>query len=73
MALDQTVGNNTMSKEKRRLKKKKQRERQAKKRVLQRRAEIREIRKIDEETERIMRDAREKITPIRNPKNDNTD
>jgi hypothetical protein len=73
MALDQTVGNNTMSKEKRRLKKKKHRERQAKKRVLQRRAEIREIRKIDEETERIMRDAREKITPIRNPKNDNTD
>ena len=62
-----------MSKEKRRLKKKKRRERQAKKRVLQRRTEIREVSKIDRETERMMWDAREKITPIRNPKNDNTD
>ena len=59
-----------MSKEKRKLKKKKQRERRAKKRVLQRRAEIREISKMDRETERMMWDAREKITPIRNPKSD---
>jgi hypothetical protein len=62
-----------MSKEKRRLKKKKQRERQAKERVLHRRSEIRAVRRIDEETERIMWEARKKITPIRNPKNDNTD
>ena len=59
-----------MSKKNRKLKKKKQRERRAKDRVLRRRAEIREVSKFDKETERIMWDAREKIVPIRNPKND---
>jgi hypothetical protein len=62
-----------MSKEKRRLKKKKRRERRAKEKVLQKRSETREIRRIDKETERIMWKARKKIAPIRNPKNDNTD
>ena len=59
-----------MSKQKRKLKKKKQRERLAKKRVLDRRSDLREERRLQKEVERIQWEARERITPIRNPKNE---
>ena len=55
---------------KRKQKKKKQRERLAKKKVLDRCKSLREERKLKKEVERIQWDARERITPIRNPKND---
>ena len=55
---------------KRKQKKIKQRERLAKKKVLDRRKSLREERKLKKEVERIQWDARERITPIRNPKND---
>ena len=55
---------------KRKQKKKKQLERLAKKKVLDRRKSLREERKLKKEVERIQWDARERITPIRNPKND---
>ena len=55
---------------KRKQKKKKQRERLAKKKVLDGRKSLREERKLKKEVERIQWDARERITPIRNPKND---
>ena len=55
---------------KRKQKKRKQRERLAKKKVLDRRNILREERKLKKEVERIQWDARERITPIRNPKND---
>ena len=59
-----------MPKQKRRLKKKKQRERLAKQRVLDRRTSLREENKLKKEIERIQWDNRERIIPIRNPKNE---
>jgi hypothetical protein len=55
---------------KKRLQKKKKREVRVKKKVAQRREEIREGKRIEKEIEKIRWDARERITPIRNPKND---
>ena len=55
---------------KQKLRKKKQRERLARRKVLDRRSDLREERRLQKEVERIQWDARERITPIRNPKND---
>ena len=54
---------------KQKLRKKKQRERLARRKVLDRRSNLREERRLQKEVERIQWDARERITPIRNPKN----
>ena len=62
-----------MSKQKRKLRKKKQRERLVKKKVLDKRSDLREERRLQKEVERIQWDAREKITPIRNNKNDESE
>jgi len=59
-----------MSKQKRKLRKKKQRERFARKKVLDKRSDLREERRLQKEVERIQWDARERITPIRNSRND---
>ena len=55
---------------KRKLKKKKTRERLVKKKVQARRADIREEARLKKEVEDIQWENRERITPIRNPKND---
>tara|TARA_Y100000296_G_C5055548_1_gene197086 strand:+ start:81 stop:272 length:192 start_codon:yes stop_codon:yes gene_type:complete len=55
---------------KQKLRKKKQRERLARRKVLDRRSNLREERRLQKEVERIQWDARERITPIRNNKND---
>ena len=55
---------------KRRLKKKRARERLVKKRVQARRADIREEARLKKEVEDIQWELRDRITPIRNPKND---
>ena len=62
-----------MSKQKRKLRKKKQRERLVRKKVLDKRSDLREERRLQKEVERIQWDAREKITPIRNNKNDESE
>ena len=58
-----------MSKDRKKLQKKKKREVRAKKKVIQRRAEIREGKRIEKEIERLQWENRERLTPIRNPKN----
>ena len=58
-----------MSKQKRKLKKKKQRERLARKKVLDKRADLREEARLKREIENLQWEYRERITPIRNPKN----
>ena len=60
-----------MSKDRKKLRKKKNREAKARKRVAQRRDEIREGKRIEKEIEKIKWDARERITPIRNPEKNN--
>ena len=55
---------------KQKLRKKKQRERLARRKVLDRRSNLREERRLQKEVERIQWDARERIPPIRNNKND---
>ena len=62
-----------MSKQKRKLRKKKQRERLVRKKVLDRRSDLREERRLQKEVERIQCEARERITPIRNTKNDESE
>ena len=62
-----------MSKQKRKLRKKKQRERLVRKKVLDRRSDLREERRLQKEVERIQWEARERITPIRNTKNDESE
>ena len=62
-----------MSKQKRKLRKKKQRERIVRKKVLDRRSNLREERRLQKEVERIQWEARERITPIRNTKNDESE
>ena len=59
-----------MSKQKRKLRKKKQRERLARKKVLDKRADLREEARLKREIENLQWEHRERITPIRNPKND---
>ena len=58
-----------MSKDRKKLQKKKKREVRAKKKVIQRREEIREGKRIEKEIERLQWENRERLTPIRNPKN----
>ena len=55
---------------KRKLNKQKPRERLVKKRVQARRADIREEARLKKEVEDMQWEHRERITPIRNPKND---
>jgi hypothetical protein len=55
---------------KRKLNKKKTRERLVKKKVQARRADIREEARLKKEVEDMQWEHRERITPIRNPKND---
>ena len=59
-----------MGKQRKKLQKKKKRETVAKARVVKRRNELRESKKIEREIERVRWEARERLTPIRNPKND---
>ena len=56
---------------KKRLQKKKKREARVKKKVAQRRDEIREGKRIEKEIEKIKWDARERLTPYRNPEKNN--
>ena len=58
---------------KQKLRKKKQRERLARKKVLDRRSDLREERRLQKEVERIQWDARERISPIRNTKNNESE
>ena len=58
-----------MSKERKRLQKKKAREKKSKLKVLRRREEIREFARLEKETDRIAWENRDRLTPIRNPKN----
>ena len=62
-----------MSKQKRKLKKKKQRERLVRKKILDKRSDLREERRLQKEVERIQWEARERITPIKNPKNNESE
>ena len=59
-----------MGKQRKKIQKKKKRETVAKARVAKRRNELRESKKIEREIERVRWEARERLTPIRNPKND---
>ena len=59
-----------MGKQRKKIQKKKKRETVAKARVTRRRNELRESKKIEKEIERVRWEARERLTPIRNPKND---
>ena len=59
-----------MGKQRKKIQKKKKRETVAKARVARRRNELRESKKIEKEIERVRWEARERLTPIRNPKND---
>ena len=59
-----------MGKQRKKIQKKKKREPVAKARVTRRRNELRESKKIEKEIERVRWEARERLTPIRNPKND---
>ena len=62
-----------MSKERKKLEKKKKREAKAKKKVVRKRGELRESKRIEKEIEKIRWDARERLTPYRNPKNDKSE
>ena len=59
-----------MGKQRKKIQKKKKRETVAKARVTRRRNELRESKKIEKEIERVRWEARDRLTPIRNPKND---
>ena len=56
-----------MGKQRKKMQKKKNRETVAKARVVKRRNELRESKRIEKEIERIQWEARERLTPYRNP------
>ena len=58
-----------MGKQRKKIQKKKKREAIAKARVTKRRDETREAKRIEKQIERMKWEARERLTPIRNPKN----
>jgi len=62
-----------MSKDRQKLRKKKNREAKVKKKVAQKRDEIREGNRIEKEIEKVRWDARERLTPYRNPKNNESE
>ena len=58
-----------MGKQRKKIRKKKKREAASKAKVAKRRDEIREAKRIEKQIERMKWEARERLTPIRNPKN----
>ena len=62
-----------MSKDRQKIRKKKNREAKARKKVVKRREEIREGKSIEREIEKIRWEARDRLTPYRNPKNNESE
>ena len=62
-----------MGKQRKKTQKKKKREATSKAKVAKRRDEIREAKRIEKQIERMKWDARERLTPIRNPKNNESE
>ena len=62
-----------MGKQSKKIQKKKKRETIAKARVAKKRNELRESKRIEKEIEKIQWEARERLTPYRNPKNDKSE